>query len=177
MSRRQDPVLRFMRYVEPDTNGGCWLWSGAMLTNAGYGNFPIAGKATAASRAAWRLFRGEIPARLFVLHRCDVRLCCNPAHLFLGTHADNMADMVAKGRSGGSRGASHPRAKLSDDLVRQIRTGIAGGVTQRELAARIGVHEATIQAVHERRTWKHVPDHFDRAEDREAVKSPSRRAA
>src|SRR5882724_7709102 len=73
-----------------------------------------------AHRIMWRLTHGEIPPdRPFVLHRCDNPLCVRPSHLFLGTHADNMKDMVRKGRS--SRGERHHASKLNEDKVRAIR--------------------------------------------------------
>lgn len=82
-------------------HGRCWIWTGAKATKAGrqtYGNVVVTpGKWTKAHRAAWELTHGPTDG-LFVLHRCDTPLCVNPAHLFLGTHADNMQDMLAKGR-------------------------------------------------------------------------------
>jgi hypothetical protein len=160
MTRRHDPMARLMRYIEPDPFGGCWLWSGATLTNAGYGHLPIDGKSMAASRASWILHRGSIPPGMHVLHKCDIRLCCNPDHLFLGSHAENMADMARKGRAGARRGEASPKAKLDAEAVREIRRLLSGGATQREVSQRFSVHEATIQAVHEGRTWRHVTD-FD----------------
>jgi hypothetical protein len=76
---------------------GCWVWSGA-TNRKGYGVYIFRGKYVGAHRVAWTLFRGPIPDGLFVLHRCDNPPCLNPDHLFLGTHNDNMIDMVLKGR-------------------------------------------------------------------------------
>jgi hypothetical protein len=101
------PALdRFMAFVSPDIATGCWLWTGAR-SRCGYGRFALkgghAGGLAPAHRAAWLLFRGDIPAGLEVAHACDVRLCVNPAHLWVATHAENMADMLRKGRKGDSR--------------------------------------------------------------------------
>lgn len=77
---------------------GCWLWTAA-TTNYGYGHIRLKGtEDVSAHRVSWMLAYGSIPEGMHVLHRCDVPACVRPTHLFLGTHADNMADMTAKGR-------------------------------------------------------------------------------
>ena len=76
----------------PEPNTGCWLWLG-FISPDGYGT-------RLAHRRAWELARGPIPDGMLVCHRCDVRHCVNPDHLFLGTHLDNMRDMIRKGRGG-----------------------------------------------------------------------------
>lgn len=147
---------RLMRRVEYDPFGGCWLWSGAVITNAGYGHLPVRGKSTVASRVAWMLFRGPIPDGKFVCHKCDIRLCCNPDHLFLGSHRENMADMVAKGRGGGARGEASKKARLTEAQVRQIKVSLSLGSTQRAVAAQFGVHHTTVQSIADGRSWRHV---------------------
>lgn len=76
---------------------GCWIWLGGLVDPKGYGSFKFDGESRA-HRSAWALFHGPIPDGLHVLHRCDVPSCVNPAHLFLGTNNDNIADASAKGR-------------------------------------------------------------------------------
>jgi hypothetical protein len=91
---------RFASKVSPEPTSGCWLWDGQVDLN-GYARIsrgPPWTRITFGHRVAWELHRGPIPTGLSVLHRCDVPGCVNPDHLFLGTQADNMADMNAKGR-------------------------------------------------------------------------------
>lgn len=90
---------RFMAKFVPEPNSGCWLWIGATTTPNGYGRLNVGGVFYVANRLSWEMFVGEIPEGMLVLHRCDVRPCVNPAHLFLGTHHDNVIDAVSKGRA------------------------------------------------------------------------------
>lgn len=94
--RARNKVLwRFFKNVSPEPNTGCWLWAGA---GGQYGSFSLDGETMGAHRAAYILAKGPIPDGLCVMHKCDVPGCVNPAHLMVGTHADNTADSKAKGR-------------------------------------------------------------------------------
>ena len=154
--RPTEPLIdRVMRYVEFDTNGGCWLWRGATLGNAGYGNVPIKGRPTSASRASWIAHFGDVPEGMVVCHKCDVRLCCNPSHLFLGSQAENVRDMVSKGRANPARGSASAKAKLTEESVRRIRQ-LSGKESIRAIGRRFGVDPMTIHAVLKGKTWRHV---------------------
>ena len=144
---------------------GCWLWQGFVF-DSGYGSFRIDGERNSrAHRWSYEHFVGPIPDGLLVLHRCDVRRCVNPAHLFVGTQKENIADMLAKGR-GPERvrqgatlncvGVNNPAAKLTEDAVREIRRLRETGLSHMKLARRFGVSTPVIQSILKGKTWVHV---------------------
>ncbi len=135
----------------------CWNWTGRKFRH-GYGIFCINyhGKKRhlSANRLAYALHSKTDPAELFVCHTCDNRACVNPAHLFLGTHQDNIADMKSKGRQ--CRGEGKPSAKLTEEDVRAIREEYSKGVWPSILAKRHGVSSRHVKRIAKRKKWKHV---------------------
>jgi hypothetical protein len=105
----------------PVTECGCWIWMKACISN-GYGNIVINKKSWLAHRASWTAHHGPIPDGASVLHRCDIRPCINPDHLFLGDHKSNSDDMFAKGRESKRDGINNGRAKLTPEEVTFIRS-------------------------------------------------------
>lgn len=132
----------------------CWPWM-ANICSTGYGGFSLGGKKVLTHRLAWMLANGPIPPGAWILHRCDNPPCCNPAHLFLGTTADNTRDRDSKGR--GARGERVGSSKLTKDQVAEIRRRLATGEFQRLIAADFGVSQVTISHIALGKKWKHVP--------------------
>ena len=150
---------RFEAKVAKGGEDACWEWT-AYRTGPGYGQFGVNGKVRGVHRVAWANHHGrDIPHGLFICHTCDNPPCCNPAHLFPGTHADNMADMVSKGRQDSSnvrRGKDQGLAKLTDDNVREIRSLLAQGVRQKVIAKQFGIAQSTVSCINTGKTWTHV---------------------
>lgn len=162
--------LFWSRVARGDGDYACWLWLGARVHN-GYGHLRRSGVDWYAHRYAFFLERGPeaIPAGLDLCHRCDVRHCVNPGHLFVGTRLDNMRDAKRKGRirSGDRHGLRlHPErvargerqhcARLSENDVREIRRLAAEGAVQRALAKRFGVSRGAVRGVLSGQNWRHV---------------------
>lgn len=137
---------RFWSKVERGGPDECWPWLAAR-SRAGYGMFSGDDRrTTSAQRMAWALSRGglEPPAGRVVMHTCDNPPCCNPGHLVLGTHGDNMADKIAKGRAGAATRDQLPQTKISVADTKDMLTLYRAGQTQATIAATYGVARATV---------------------------------
>lgn len=131
----------------------CLLWKGSLATQ-GYGRLKLGGKAVYAHRAAYEEWVGPIPDGMLVLHSCDVRGCINPLHLSVGTHRDNMSDMVRKGRSPRSRGERNGGGrKLTESQVVRI---LRDPRKRKEIAADYGVSVRMIGKIRARKLWAHI---------------------
>ena len=146
------PAERLRRFVTRGEPADCWEFTGCRLR--GYGQLGVEGVPKLTHRIAWEEAHGPIPDGLWVLHHCDNPPCCNPAHLYLGTHADNMRDMAERGRDPGGCyfGEMNAKAKLTTAEVAEVRALAAGGVTQREIAIRFGVTQAGVSLIVRRKT-------------------------
>lgn len=148
----RDPATRFWEKVNKDGPviraelGPYWIWTGSTFKANGYGQFNAGrGKMRTAHRASWELCRGAIPDGLWVLHKCDNHRCVNPDHLFLGTRADNIADMVAKKR--------HFRPKLTEEAAAEIRRLSDAGMSYAEIGRRFGISDTQAGNVAKGRQW------------------------
>lgn len=126
----------------------CWPWKGRK-NEKGYGRF----REGMAHRVAYELVNGEIDDGLILRHSCDNPPCCNPFHLTPGTHQDNMDDAVTRQRT--SRGADHPKTKLTEEQASYI-LGNPDGLTGSQLAGKFGVAESTISYIRNRKSWKYA---------------------
>lgn len=106
-----------MEFIEIVTESGCWIFMG-QIDLLGYGYVRIKRKRQAAHRYFYEYYNGAIPKGLLVLHKCDVRCCVNPNHLWLGTQSDNMYDMYRKGRRSNS-GNKNPNSKLHPNKFKE----------------------------------------------------------
>jgi len=156
-----------------DRSGGpdaCWPWT-SNVTPAGYGRPRWGGPHLLAHRIAWGLVNGVIPDGVCALHSCDNPPCCNPAHLFLGSRRDNVADMIAKGRArkatgaatgahtcpeSVARGSAHRGSKLKESDIIAIRAAVAAGEYKTSVARRYSVSDALIGMIVRREAWNHV---------------------
>lgn len=145
--------------IEYGAPSGCWLWT-ASTRGKGYGTVWVRGKKRYAHREAYEAVHGAGSANgLIVRHRCDTPLCVNPAHLVIGTVADNNRDMAERGRQVTPKGTAHGRAKLTDDDVRAIRAEYVRGSSMhglRGLARKYGVHRSVIGRIVNRKLWVHM---------------------
>lgn len=153
--RSQDgtsPRARLLSKVAFGSND-CWYWMGS-IHRLGYGVFLCEGESKA-HRVSYRLFNGEIPAGMKVMHTCDTRCCVNPAHLIVGSQADNVADMVAKGRrrGGNIRGANNPMAKATPEVVASIRSAVSAGAKQIDMARTFGLSPMTVSRIVRKESW------------------------
>lgn len=134
-----------------DRSGGpdaCWPWTGHITERRPYGQFSRCGFSFYAHRAAADIAGLGVRRGLDVCHRCDNPPCCNPAHLFVATHRENLLDAAAKGRT------ARPWAKLSAETAREIRRRSASGEATGDLAREFGVSASAIRAVVRGESWR-----------------------
>lgn len=149
---------KFWKHVTPCGDDECWVWQGRAYSN-GYGAITVSSRGhLLAHRVSYELHKGPIPDKQMICHKCDNPPCVNPAHLFAGTALENMQDMERKGRRArvGSLGENHPRHKVSESDVLEIRALWMQGIPQTEIAKRFGIVKQQVNNIVHRISWKHV---------------------
>jgi hypothetical protein len=139
----------------PEPNSGCWIWLGT-VQGGRYGAIWFGGKFLTAHRVAWELNNKPIPDGMVACHKCDTPLCVNPRHIFIGTQADNVADMEKKGRANKSKGDAHLRAKIKSHQIPEIIQRRKNGEYLKSIAKDFAVSYSTISAIVRGVSWKSV---------------------
>ena len=129
---------------EPDTNGGCWLWTGAQNAR-GYGRVQVGGATLLAHRVSFVLHKGPLNRHAQVCHKCDTPACVNPDHLYAGTAADNMRDAMERGQLVVPHIGHIPA--LAPDRAAQIVAELRDGETQRAICRKYGIGKGTVHRV------------------------------
>jgi hypothetical protein len=151
MSKELD---RFLSKIDICGVDDCWNWIGG-INDYHYGVFYVNRRPHYAHRYSWKLYRGEIPTRMCILHHCDNRLCVNPNHLFMGNRIDNINDMMNKNRQ--AKGERHPAAKLNRNDVVYIREQYTNhNKKQCELAIELGMSHQEISEIVNGNRWKGI---------------------
>lgn len=152
----------FWSKVDKNASNDCWLWTGSKYSD-GYGRTKRFKKYRLCHKISYELHKGPVPIGIFVCHSCDIRSCVNPNHLWLGTHNDNMKDMVKKKRSknGIMRGEKNPMAILFEVDVKAIKLAISDGETNVSIGKRFGVHHSTISAIKRKKNWLFINEETD----------------
>lgn len=153
-SKYENAQDAFLARLQPGAENDCWEWDGH-INDSGYGIINYDHSLYRTHRLSWEIHHGPIPDGMFVCHTCDNRKCNNPAHLWLGTHADNQNDKIAKDRT--PKGEAAGPAKLKESTVIEIKQMFREGVSRKDLANQFGVNLATIYDIIAGRTWKHIP--------------------
>ena len=153
--RHDDPRQRFEQKYVVEPNTGCWLWIGC-LDQSGYPAIWLTGwnGSRKASRMSYELYKGRVQKNACVCHKCDMPLCVNPEHLFLGTQTENISDRTNKQRS--ARGEKHGNALLTETQVLDIRQRHKAGETMAMIARSVNVSHGCVSLIVKRKAWKHV---------------------
>ncbi len=154
------PEQWFWTYITKLDEDKCWPWSGG-LTASGYGKFWYNKKIWLSHRLVYYFTYGKIDDSMFVCHRCDNPMCCNPKHLFLGSAKDNTNDMINKGRqqdySKVVRGSDNLMSKVTEQQVKEILfLHQEGKCKKKEIANKYGLTLSGLESIIYRRCWKHI---------------------
>lgn len=147
------PQQIFFKKISHESHpNGCWIYTKGNR----YAKLDVNGKTVQAHRYSYELFNGVIPDGLYVCHKCDIKLCVNPDHLFLGTSQENRQDMMKKGRGDFLKGEKSQHAKLTEEKVKDIKELLGKEFSIKELAHIYKVSPSLIQKIKQGVIWKHL---------------------
>lgn len=161
------------RFSMPEPNSGCWLWLGHTCRE-GYGRVRFEKETRLAHRVSWIVHRGPLPPGAVLLHKCDNPACINPDHLRPGTQADNIADMVAKGRQNTAprpdqRGTRNGNSRFSADLIRAV---FLSPLSQKRAAKEFGMSQAWVWRIRKAEVWPEITKPLMRTGEKPAGGAP-----
>lgn len=151
--RPASTVEHFWSKVDVREEDECWEWRGGKDSD-GYGGVRVGNRDYRAHRYSWMINYGDIPKNFLVCHKCDNPPCINPKHLFLGTHKDNVNDMISKGRRIYQKGEERYNSKLTWVKVSEIRTLVkTTDLSQSKIAKLYNISEALVSGIVNNKTW------------------------
>lgn len=153
--RTLDEQTRFWSQVRIAGPDDCWPWMSAIVRR--YGHFAAREKSVKAHRYAYQITKGTIPKGQIVRHTCDNPPCCNPAHLIVGTHADNAKDRDSRGRGADRKGDKHPYRKIDSERLILIRRRLDRGEKLHSVAQEFGISVTQTSRIKNRKTWRSIP--------------------
>lgn len=158
---KKKDIDRFMSYVMPEPNTGCWFWTGAVIGKGrkAHGVSYANGKRILAHRLSFIIHKDQIPEGLIICHHCDNPRCVNPDHLYAGTDQQNAMDKVRRGRNRNPVGEKHGRAVYTEDIVTKALEMRLQGHTNVFIAKTLSIHERAITDFAAKKSWAHIDFH------------------
>jgi hypothetical protein len=145
-------IERIKNNININNKTGCWEWK-LRRDKDGYASINLGGNRERCSRISYQIYKGQIPNKMLVCHTCDNPPCVNPDHLFIGTHKDNMDDMVSKGKN--KKGTNNGRHKLNNNMIKEIKK-LYPIKSMPTLAKMYNVSVVNISSIIRGKIWKHV---------------------
>jgi hypothetical protein len=157
---KEKAIKRFFDTIEKNQDG-CWIWKGYLCSPKkiyGLTSSRLDGKKKKilAHRLSYRLFNGDIPHGSCVLHTCDIPLCVNPDHLWIGSNYEYQKDMIEKGRDKKSYGETCALSRFKTEEIIEIRKMRAEGFLFREIAEKFKTSTGNISSIVQKQSWKHI---------------------
>lgn len=142
------------RKIDFKVDNDCFVITSHRLNEWGYAEIMLQGTTKKIHRHVYEQCFGEIPKGLVIRHKCDNPSCINPEHLEIGTHQDNVNDMISRNRQ--AKGSKKPKSKLTEKDVVEIKYLLLEGKTNRSIAKKYRIDESIISEIKHNKAWKHV---------------------